>query len=487
MPDAGTFLQTSKSAVSNPTQLSSLNTIRKVSNQENDRRPLLDSDPSQASGKLSLPELEAELDAMMGASSNHRSASPPLLVLPPESLSTAPDTNITPNKSDLTIETTNPFDHSNSSQAPNPTKSPLTPQAPLTPKIEVSPAGSFSSESILEAEESVQISEKDHPPSAPTNRLSRFFTLSRRKSKANLHRDLSSSPVKTPEIPIADLPSTEAQDEWEKHAESLALSEPSTSPSGTKKGSRLSLFSNSVRSLRTSSEISINNANDTHSHDSLGLLSPTSASPLGDLQAMPREQTAKTISLTFSQSTDDRLQQAINLHEAGNLEKSALLFEELADPATINHPLAQVLCGLSYRHGWGVMANEERAFQYLRLAAGNSALVDQIVSAGETTANIKPNPNNRSKKGIAKGELVLSIYELGNCFRYGWGTPRDPVLAKQYYETAAKLGDLDAICETAWCYLTGFGIKKKDKFTAAQYYRMAENAGRVEVGNSWIW
>jgi hypothetical protein len=39
------------------------------------------------------------------------------------------------------------------------------------------------------------------------------------------------------------------------------------------------------------------------------------------------------------------------------------------------------------------------------------------------------------------------------------------VAAKQYYETAANLGDTDAMNEVAWCYLEGFGTKK-DKVSA---------------------
>ena len=36
-----------------------------------------------------------------------------------------------------------------------------------------------------------------------------------------------------------------------------------------------------------------------------------------------------------------------------------------------------------------------------------------------------------NKGGAAKGELVLAIFELANCFRNGWGVERDPVAAKQ--------------------------------------------------------
>lgn len=65
-----------------------------------------------------------------------------------------------------------------------------------------------------------------------------------------------------------------------------------------------------------------------------------------------------------------------------------------------------------------------------------------------------------SKGGAAKGELVLAIFELANCFRHGWGVEKDPKAAFQYYLTAANLGDADAQNELAWCYQEGFGCKK---------------------------
>jgi TPR repeat protein len=78
------------------------------------------------------------------------------------------------------------------------------------------------------------------------------------------------------------------------------------------------------------------------------------------------------------------------------------------------------------------------------------------------------------------------MYELANSFRNGWGVKKDPVAAKQYYETAANLGDTDAMNEVAWCYLEGFGCKK-DKFKAAQFLRLAEQKGSKTLGNTWIW
>jgi TPR repeat protein len=86
---------------------------------------------------------------------------------------------------------------------------------------------------------------------------------------------------------------------------------------------------------------------------------------------------------------------------------------------------------------------------FLSLAASNSAEVEKLALG----AGMK-------KGGAAKGELVLAMYELANCFRNGWGIKKDPAAAKQYYETAANLGDTDAMNEVAWCYTEGFGTKK---------------------------
>ncbi|KAH0256601.1 HCP-like protein, partial [Aureobasidium melanogenum] len=147
----------------------------------------------------------------------------------------------------------------------------------------------------------------------------------------------------------------------------------------------------------------------------------------------------------------------------------------LADPNGANNPLCQVLYGLALRHGWGITPSADAAIHYLSLAASNSAAIESAALSSGSKAG-----------GEAKGELVLAIFELANCFRYGWGIKVDKVAARNYYEVAANLGDPDALEEAAWCYMEGFG-GPKDKFKAAQYLRLAEGAGRKSVGNSWIW
>ncbi|OTB00041.1 hypothetical protein M426DRAFT_324617 [Hypoxylon sp. CI-4A] len=183
----------------------------------------------------------------------------------------------------------------------------------------------------------------------------------------------------------------------------------------------------------------------------------------------------KTDGVVSSRAIDEQIQEAIRLHEGGQLDRSTQLFGRLADPHGANNPLSQVLYGLALRHGWGCEPDPERAVTYLSAAASNAAAVESMA----LQAGLK-------KGGAAKGELVLAIFELANCFRHGWGIPRDPVAAKQYYETAANLGDTDAMNEVGWCYLEGFGCKK-DKFASARYYRLAEENGNKTLGNTWIW
>lgn len=164
--------------------------------------------------------------------------------------------------------------------------------------------------------------------------------------------------------------------------------------------------------------------------------------------------------------SDETIQEAIRLHETGNLTLSTAMFKRLGSPTGPNNALAQVLYGLALRHGWGVDPEPENAVHYLSLAASNSAAIEQAALE-----------SGLQRGGAAKGELVLAIFELANCFRHGWGVKKDAVAARQYYETAANLGDADAMEEAAWCFLEGFGgIKDKVCFLCFLYMPMARVA-----------
>ncbi|KAK5117701.1 hypothetical protein LTR62_005125 [Meristemomyces frigidus] len=161
---------------------------------------------------------------------------------------------------------------------------------------------------------------------------------------------------------------------------------------------------------------------------------------------------------------DETIQEAIRLHETGDLEASTTMFGRLANPIGANNALAQVLYGLALRHGWGIRSEPEKAISYLALAASNSASISET---SLSTSSSRPEVGKSG--GAGKGELVLAIFELANCFRHGWGVNRDPMAARQYYETAANLGDEDALEEAAWCLLEGFG-GGKDKVCILYYF-----------------
>lgn len=54
--------------------------------------------------------------------------------------------------------------------------------------------------------------------------------------------------------------------------------------------------------------------------------------------------------IVSTQLVDDNIQEAIRLHEAGDLEKSTQMFGRLADPDGENNALSQVLYGLALRY-----------------------------------------------------------------------------------------------------------------------------------------
>ena len=142
---------------------------------------------------------------------------------------------------------------------------------------------------------------------------------------------------------------------------------------------------------------------------------------------------------------DENIQEAIRLHEAGELSQSTAMFGRLAE----SNAMAQIMYGLALRHGWGIAPDPTRGIAYLSQAASNSANVESdALNAG------------MKKGGAAKGELVLAMYELANSFRHGWGVEKDSTAARKYYECAANLGDTDAMNEVARCYEEGLGGKK---------------------------
>ncbi|ORZ28935.1 hypothetical protein BCR41DRAFT_376284 [Lobosporangium transversale] len=169
------------------------------------------------------------------------------------------------------------------------------------------------------------------------------------------------------------------------------------------------------------------------------------------------------------EKAEDYVRQGIELHENGDISKATNYFRIAAE---LGDPVGMLMYGLSVRHGWGCTANRVLAFQYLQKSAEHA--VGDLHSRDSFASS------------AAKGELVLAIYELGICFRHGWGVERNKKTAAYYFEIAANLGDPDAQNDLAWCYFHGVGVKK-DMYKSAKYYRMATAQGAELMGNQWIW
>ncbi|KAI8891269.1 HCP-like protein [Backusella circina FSU 941] len=168
-------------------------------------------------------------------------------------------------------------------------------------------------------------------------------------------------------------------------------------------------------------------------------------------------------------NNDQYLQLGMQYHEKGELEKATHYWRLSAEKES---PLGLFFYGIALRHGWGCRKNPAIAVRHLQKAA-ECAVFDLQTGIARSVS-------------VAKSELVLAIYELGVCFRHGWGVPKSLPTAAYYFEVAANLGDPDAMNDLAFCYLHGHGVKK-DLFKAAKFYRMADKKGQGLVGNSWIW
>jgi TPR repeat protein len=132
-----------------------------------------------------------------------------------------------------------------------------------------------------------------------------------------------------------------------------------------------------------------------------------------------------------------------------------------------------LMWGLALRHGWGCEKNEKKGFLWLRRAAEAAVGDLEAARSGEEAT-------------LVKSELVLAIYEVGQCFFRGWGVTRDKKMAVSYFQVAARLGDTDAQLELAFCLLNGKGCKK-DRKEAAKWYREAAEHGASTVGLAWIY
>ncbi|KDR84730.1 hypothetical protein GALMADRAFT_46622, partial [Galerina marginata CBS 339.88] len=178
---------------------------------------------------------------------------------------------------------------------------------------------------------------------------------------------------------------------------------------------------------------------------------------------------------TGPQTPQDYLQLGIQHHEANRLGESARCFERSANEGG-GCGVGMLMYGLTLRHGWGCNKNEKVGFRWLMRAAESAVGDLEKVRTGGGQEDV----------GVVQTELVLAIYEVGQCFFHGWGVAKDQKMAVSYYAVAAQLGDGDAQADLAYCLANGKGCKK-DKKAAANWYRAAVRQGQSDVGLAWIY
>lgn len=114
---------------------------------------------------------------------------------------------------------------------------------------------------------------------------------------------------------------------------------------------------------------------------------------------------------------DHYLQLGIKHHEANRLQESAICFEKSAKEGG-GCGVGMLMWGLTLRHGWGCKKDEKGGFVWVRRAAeGAVADLERARMSGGT--------GDLAERGVVKAELVLAIYEVGQCFFHGWGVVKD--------------------------------------------------------------
>ncbi|KAF9014906.1 hypothetical protein BDQ17DRAFT_1114 [Cyathus striatus] len=181
-----------------------------------------------------------------------------------------------------------------------------------------------------------------------------------------------------------------------------------------------------------------------------------------------------TVTEATASTPQDFLQLGIQHHEANRLKESAIYFERSAKENG-GCGVGMLMWGLALRHGWGCEKNEKMGFKWLRKAAEHAVVDLESARSGGAV-----------DKSAIQTELVLAIYEVGQCFFHGWGVPKDQKMAVSYYAVAARLGDSDAQMDLAFCFANGKGCKK-DRKEAAKWYRAAVAQGQSDIGLAWIY
>lgn len=159
------------------------------------------------------------------------------------------------------------------------------------------------------------------------------------------------------------------------------------------------------------------------------------------------------------------------------------------EKAALNkHPLAIFHLAKSYYDGRGVAKDKDKARQLfaealpgVREAAemnDNHALTALGFYHEEGWADVEKNAEKAFKffYEAATKDHVPAQCQVGRCYRFGIGIPKDEKISLEWYQKAAIQGYPAAQSYLGWCYLEGKGLPKDVKM-AAEWVKSAEDQG----------
>lgn len=150
---------------------------------------------------------------------------------------------------------------------------------------------------------------------------------------------------------------------------------------------------------------------------------------------------------------EDFLQLGIQHHEANRLQESARCFERSANERG-GCGVGMLMYGLTLRHGWGCRKNEKAGFKWLMKAAESAVgdLERVRTSGGQADVGVVQvcvafGFGRRIEVDFEQTELVLAIYEVGQCFFHGWGVVKDQKMAVVSFDyTETKIQSNEDFC-----------------------------------------
>jgi len=132
-----------------------------------------------------------------------------------------------------------------------------------------------------------------------------------------------------------------------------------------------------------------------------------------------------------------------------NYKKAVRLLQGAVEKRGLGVAVAQLILGIFYREGRGIVRNLDKATELLTVA------VEEITS--------------EAQKGSCSGQYVL-----GMCYLHGWGVLEDAAEAVKWFHIVADRGDTTSQIELGECYLNGVGVSRNVSEAIKWFQKAAE-------------